>query len=169
MKHCNKCNKDKDEKEFGISSIYIDGLAKYCKECVREYSKRAYEIKKQKEIDETKKRKNRWGGLIHTKEIYTEEELNKRKLIGKKRRLKAKYNLTLDEYNDLCRKQNNSCAICGTSFEKEQYNCVDHSHETGVIRGLLCLRCNWLLGHVKDQIVIFEKAIEYLKYWEKIA
>lgn len=40
---------------------------------------------------------------------------------------------------------------------------VDHDHETGLIRGLLCHHCNTLLGHAKDSVDVLEAAIVYLK------
>lgn len=84
--------------------------------------------------------------------------------------LKKKYNITLEEYNDILKKQNNVCLIC----EKEESNkkkktnsviklAVDHCHKTGKIRGLLCTSCNTGLGNFKDDILLLDKALNYLK------
>lgn len=60
--------------------------------------------------------------------------------------------------------QNNCCAICGKSeYEERKRLALDHNHETGVIRGLLCGRCNRLIGFAEDSPDILQSAINYLK------
>lgn len=79
--------------------------------------------------------------------------------------LKARYNISIEQYNILLEVQNNRCAICGIPGS-ENYSkklCVDHDHKTGKVRGLLCQRCNWLLGRSCDNINVFKSAIAYLK------
>ena len=64
--------------------------------------------------------------------------------------------------------QNGKCAICGYEFLKgKPQNChIDHNHTTGKIRGLLCAKCNLLLGCANDNIPTLYKAIDYLKQIE---
>lgn len=69
------------------------------------------------------------------------------------------YNLSPEAYEVLLVKQNRKCAICECSFRL----CVDHNHQTGFIRGLLCRRCNMMLGHLNDDVTKLERAIKYLK------
>lgn len=75
--------------------------------------------------------------------------------------LKTKYNLSLLEYDNLLKVQNNSCAIClrpstpGTNFH------VDHCHKTNRIRGLLCHQCNWYLGLVDAEPDILRRLFMY--------
>ena len=76
---------------------------------------------------------------------------------------KTKYGLTEEEYKKLFISQNNKCAICGCKFTNENKGFVDHSHINGKVRGLLCTKCNTLLGMAQDNIDILEKAIQYLK------
>ncbi len=71
------------------------------------------------------------------------------------------YDLSLEEFNQLLEKQNNSCGICGKSFE-EYRNYIDHDHVTGKVRGLLCSGCNTGLGKFGDNIEGLMKAIYYL-------
>lgn len=75
------------------------------------------------------------------------------------------YGLTKDHFYDMLFKQNNKCGICRKEFKKEvPFNpCVDHIHETGVIRGLLCGKCNRALGLLKDNPEIIIQAIKWLK------
>ena len=57
-------------------------------------------------------------------------------------------------------KQEGKCAICGSKDEK--HLCVDHSHENGKIRKLLCENCNKGLGYFRDNPLVLENAINYL-------
>ena len=87
--------------------------------------------------------------------------------------LKIKYGLTVDDFTAMIEEQKNSCAICGFEFKtkdglyggyKERWSkpCVDHCHDSGNIRGLLCFTCNIGLGHFKDSPKILQSAIDYL-------
>lgn len=75
-----------------------------------------------------------------------------------------KYNLTIEQYDAIVKKQNNLCAICeGNNFGKHDKLFVDHDHFTKKVRGLLCINCNTLLGNAKDSPQILERAIRYLE------
>lgn len=76
----------------------------------------------------------------------------------------AKYGLTEIAYEELLEKQGGVCAICRRSPESQKRRfCVDHDHVTGAVRGILCYRCNFILGHSKERVDILYKAIAYLK------
>jgi hypothetical protein len=77
------------------------------------------------------------------------------------RRLKYLYNLTETDYNDLLLKQNSQCAICGKVNSGFTLN-VDHNHITKEIRGLLCRKCNFMIGLAGDDREILIRAAEYL-------
>lgn len=66
-------------------------------------------------------------------------------------------------YEELLKKQNNVCAICGEECAARTRLSIDHDHKTGAIRGLLCMSCNLGIGKFHDDIVKLEKAILYLK------
>jgi len=89
---------------------------------------------------------------------------------GKENYLKKKYNLTIEEYDKMVKKQNNKCAICGnceTTKRNRKTNVlvVDHNHKTGKVRGLLCRDCNLTLGHLNEDIFILKNCIKYLEKW----
>lgn len=97
------------------------------------------------------------------KEAHPEET----KLADKKSQIKRKYGLTWDMYQEWIKRQNNKCAICLRNFiQIKQTPHIDHDHKSKKIRGLLCATCNSALGHLKDDIVLFERAIEYLKRFQ---
>jgi hypothetical protein len=85
------------------------------------------------------------------------------------RHLRNKYNgLTVTEYREQIKLQDNRCAICLLKNPKGPKNRirfldVDHCHITGINRGILCFNCNQLLERAQDSITILENAIFYLK------
>jgi len=87
-----------------------------------------------------------WNGKKHYQHCSREHML----LHNRDKHLTRAYGITLDKYNVILAKQGGCCAICRTddpgrgsrgSFP------VDHDHETGETRGLLCMHCNRGLGH----------------------
>jgi len=78
--------------------------------------------------------------------------------------LKALYGLTVEQYNEIFDQQRGECAICGKhQTELTKGLAVDHNHETGKVRGLLCSYCNTAIGSFKESIGTMKKAIEYIK------
>jgi hypothetical protein len=82
--------------------------------------------------------------------------------------LKTQYGMTPEEYAVLLDVQDGVCAICRrpemTIREgRVQPLSVDHDHATGVVRGLLCLRCNHGLGQFGDDVARLTSAIAYLQ------
>lgn len=65
---------------------------------------------------------------------------------------------TIQDYNNLLEKQKGRCAIC----LKEIISHIDHNHETGEVRGLLCHNCNVGIGKFNDSIELLNNAIVYL-------
>jgi hypothetical protein len=80
------------------------------------------------------------------------------------------YGLTADGYQALLAAQDHRCAICGAGSGwrhrqsgKPKRLAVDHCHETGKIRGLLCDACNTAIGKLNHDPNLLRKAIEYLR------
>lgn len=89
-------------------------------------------------------------------------------LSSRKWELRKKYDLTLSQYKTMLASQNTKCAICGAlQFDLKYRLCVDHDHETGEVRQLLCKPCNLVIGNCKENVNILSKAIEYLRSYEK--
>lgn len=83
--------------------------------------------------------------------------------------VKCSYGVTQDEYYKLLKSQGNCCAICESHFpavnkgkKSVVHFFIDHDHETGIIRGLLCDDCNLALGRFKDSPELLRKAAHYL-------
>ena len=78
-----------------------------------------------------------------------------------------RYNLPVSDILKMHHEQGGRCAICGVHHselnDREHFNLfVDHDHETGIVRGLLCTHCNVGLGHFRDSPNLLAKAIAYL-------
>ena len=90
-------------------------------------------------------------------------------LSQRQRNLKCKFGVDLEWYEKQFKKQNYSCAICKsktnkTSGNREFWNfSVDHCHDSGKVRGILCNNCNRALGLFQDNPELLEKAAEYIK------
>lgn len=84
-------------------------------------------------------------------------------LYGKRRQLKM-YGLTLGQRDELFAKQGQRCAICKSADPGSTKGWhIDHCHDTGRVRGILCTHCNLMLGYAKDSETTLVAAIEYLQ------
>lgn len=106
----------------------------------------------------SEERRHRWRTDAH----YRQE--HKRK--GKARRLMRQYGLTLEQFRALESQQEGKCGICK---QKDKRMVIDHDHVTKEVRGLLCDRCNRLLGVARDESSRLWQAAQYLeaKAWQR--
>lgn len=83
------------------------------------------------------------------------------------RQLRENYRMTPEDFNVLWKSQAGQCAVCLVKMNprgrKPDAACVDHNHETGEIRGLLCRACNHGIGNLKDDPNVLEAAAVYLR------
>lgn len=158
-KTCTKCKKEvpATPKYFHRDNSSKSGLHSQCKECRNLWRKNNKEkYKKWREKNKEKIRENQRKYYRNDKKKYREN------------RIKNLFGITLKDYNEMLKKQNGRCAICGTKkVGRNQYNNrslgIDHDHKTGKIRGLLCNNCNTTLGFLKDNPLILIKAVKYLQ------
>ena len=81
---------------------------------------------------------------------------------NRNRSLVKLYGIDSDAYDALLISQNSTCSICGGTSGKRMLS-VDHNHDTGVIRGLLCDNCNQGIGKFQDNPELLELAANYLR------
>ena len=77
-----------------------------------------------------------------------------------------KYGLTEETFTELLNSQGGCCAICGQPDPRMKNSSrlyVDHCHETGLVRGLLCRACNTMLGSAKDMATVLRAGADYLE------
>lgn len=133
MKTCSRCEVEKSLSEYHIDKRYGKPRS-YCKDCQKEMG-RKWRINNAEKVREA----NRRYALTH--------------------KLKNKYNLTENEYRLAVDKAAGKCQIC--RMERKLF--IDHCHETGKFRGLICSQCNSALGMMEDSIDRLRAAQEYLQ------
>lgn len=85
---------------------------------------------------------------------------------------RKKNGFSIELYDQRLAAQDGKCAICCvelTTGLREQSASADHCHATNTPRGILCKRCNWMIGHAKDNPETLRKAAEYLEMWKRTA
>lgn len=132
------------------------------KEHIKEHAKNYYENNKEARAENFRK----WYFDNHKYAVernkkWADENPERIKKYDLTKTLK-RYGLTIERYNQLLETQKEKCAIClGISKIGRKLN-IDHNHKTGEVRGLLCDKCNFALGHFKDNKEYLLRAIDYL-------
>lgn len=88
---------------------------------------------------------------------------------SKNQELRKRYGITLDDYNEKLRSQEGRCASCYLEFDMKDCRNkpqVDHCHETGAFRGILCRTCNIVQGFLCKRAETIDHVLEYLKKHE---
>lgn len=133
---CTHCRTTLPIGDFHKEKRGADGFQRWCKVCSNEYRRTAYATRPAWRV-RCKRDRHRYYSKNPAKVIQRTRE----------NEIKRKYGLTWDEYQALLILQDNRCALCSTETPGGQGSWhVDHNHETGDIRGLLCHRCNTSLG-----------------------
>lgn len=143
MKNCPKCKRLLSEDHFHRDGKRSDGMQLWCKEC----------------------------GLADKKYRYWHGRKDAVQRSARSTSLK-KYGLSLQAYDDMFKRQNGVCLICGEP-ETQRSNPrgkvdslrVDHCHKTRKVRGLLCSRCNFGIAQFHDDPVRLMRAAGYLEGW----
>lgn len=156
-------NKDKISKQKKL--YYLQN-----KEKIKSDRKNYYESNKEEVKERVMKYHYKNSDTIKDyKKKYKED--NKSKL--KDKQLREKFNITLDDYIKMLDEQNGCCKICknpetakNVKYGNTMMLAVDHNHQTGKVRGLLCSRCNPALGAFNDSIETLKLAIKYLEEYE---
>jgi hypothetical protein len=178
-----KSEEEKVRDRIANTKYYLknkDKVRKQQKEYHKDYYQKVKDKKKQYHIDNFKRiQKYKKQYFIDNKEKFNQLYImginshsgeykrdwynrNRNKILNSLR-FKA-YQITEEEYYNILEKQNYKCAICGKDqLEFKTSLCVDHDHNTGKIRGLLCKNCNLILGNAKDDISTLINAAKYLE------
>lgn len=110
---------------------------------------------------EEKKRRSDYKKSEKGKEANKKyKQSDKGKITELKSHLKRRYGLTIEEFNLMLINQNNNCKLCNEPLVKNSV--IDHCHDTLNVRGVIHQKCNMLIGLVNDDIIMLQKAINYL-------
>lgn len=133
MKRCNGCKEALPLGDFANMSASPDGKQYKCKRCVR-----AYKIKWEAENIDRLRIQRRNGDI-------------------------RRYGIEPEDYDRMLAEQGGLCAGCLKPEPTPGHSLhIDHCHESGRVRGLLCGRCNRALGMVADDVVVLKRLIDYL-------
>lgn len=157
-KRCGRCGTEKSLDEFGNDRSRTDGKFPYCKVCNNEASR---EWKRQHRARSPEEAEERRLAANERARIMREHDLNRHD-----KQLLKRYGADLGTFDLLMVLQNGRCAICGAlpgEVDGARRLHLDHNHETGKIRGLLCMLCNQGLGRFRDDVSLLQAAIDYLQ------
>ena len=136
MKKCTKCGEVKPLDSFSTEKRAKDGRRSACKTCLNISASKYYKDKDY---------------------VYSAEY--------RRRKTLACYGITPEDFNDMLEEQDNRCKICNIEERhaaKGRFH-VDHCHDTGKVRGLLCSKCNQGLGMFNDNSQFLREAATYLE------
>ena len=182
QKRCPDCGQLQPTAAFGRNRRNSDGLASYCKPCFR-LRTNAYYVKKRAAMGREVRHRVQTPGAkrcASCSEVKPVTEFHRarsqsggyncycktcRKALGAEAHLRRAYGMTNAEFKAMVDAQGGLCAIC---VERPAVH-VDHDHETGQVRGVLCFPCNAALGQFRDRIDLLARAASYLETttWQK--
>jgi hypothetical protein len=143
FKRCPGCDAKKSPSEFNRDRSKPDGLNAYCKLCHRAKARRWHEANRER-------RCARMRAYHHSTYDYERT---------RDRTLRYRYGIGQEDYDRMYAQQKGRCALCNVKRKKLH---VDHEHESGKVRGLLCNACNSALNYIAHRPEWAPLAIEYL-------
>lgn len=146
MLTCPKCNQSKDVSEFYPSVLKT--AYKQCKKCSNTQSREWAA-------------NNRDAERARVRKYHAEnrERLNE---YARWQRFQRKYGVSKDQYVVMLASQEHQCKICDRPLINQGRVCIDHSHKTNKVRGILCDRCNRGIGLLQDNPTVLNKAAQYI-------
>lgn len=145
MKRCARCKQQRPSEDFGKNARYRDGLQSYCRGCMKAYH-RGWRPKNRTKLKEKQNARRALDPGLMRNRVWASH-------------LKKHYGMTPDEYDAMRDAQDGLCFICQREAELLY---VDHDHDTGAVRKLLCPRCNTGLGLFGDDPEALLAAADYL-------
>ena len=145
FKVCTKCKKKRRRSSFHLQRIGLHGWEyrrSICKRCALALSK-------------AWRKANPDQSEVHRKRAHARN--------NHRGHLKANFGLTPEEFERLHATSDGICPICKKPEQRKRRLSLDHDHATGRLRGLICWKCNLLLGHVNDSPELLEAAAKYLR------
>lgn len=157
LRACNMCNVVKPIEDFYINQWY-------CRVCSTAQATAYKKAHPEWNREQAKLYRDRYP---EKKQEQTKAWRSHNPEYRRKYTLKTVYNLTPEQVEKMLAEQGSVCAVCGTDKPGGPRTAktwtVDHDHETGRVRGLLCTRCNRALGLLRDDPMVLRAAIAYLE------
>lgn len=170
LKWCRRCDQVRSVDDFPVHSKLPDGRQTYCRDCFaaiyRERRRAAGLLSRPRDVPEGHKFCRgcaqykplvEFGGRTGRSSNRTFQCNDCMRARDRERHL-ATYGMSVEAVERLLASQGGTCAICRVAPAVH----VDHDHETGVVRGMLCFRCNAALGQFDDAPATLRRAARYL-------
>lgn len=161
-KKCSRCKKVKTLQFFSFKNSKKRTHKNTCKACDSLYNSLSSKEKLKHYYEANR------DEMLQKKRIYTAAIKEKKRIYD----ILKKYNLTLEKYRNFLRAQNSKCLGCGAvdgqiNYGRGRHLVVDHCHESGEVRGLLCSRCNLILGMAKENPQVLMRLRDYyINYYD---
>ncbi|WP_338703524.1 endonuclease VII domain-containing protein [Streptomyces sp. Q6] len=173
MKRCSACQECLPVSAFAANRVRPDGLQTNCRDCAAEYCKRRQAamgktVREKVDVPEGHKHCRTCGEIKPHSEWHRNSTASgglptrcttRRAIRGRQGHLKRHYDLTEADRDEMIASQVGVCVIC----RKAPAVHVDHCHETGRVRGVLCFNCNSAIGKLGDDPGAVRRAADYLE------
>jgi hypothetical protein len=157
LKKCSICLQEKTVDMFSKSGQkWANGLMSKCKQCHSDKRKRGNltieEVQRLREESRIDYKQSKQRHVRYAVDNYT----------------KKMYGISLSRKAELIKQQKESCTICGTTDPKHKNGWqIDHDHETGKVRGIVCHACNLTLGSSKEDIHRLQRCLAYIRFHKR--
>lgn len=141
---CYKCGKNLPLSEYHKNSAAKYGLDGKCKECTTQLK----------------------AGFLEKNPTYFKDYHQRNKNRRNAQQRFRNYGLTDEQYKHIFIMQGERCAICWSKDHNSRNWHVDHDHQTGKVRGILCHDCNHMLGGARDNPTALARGVQYLQKTE---
>lgn len=177
MKRCTDCDRVKPSEEFGLNRQRPDGLSFYCRECNRRRAMEHYRRRRRASGHQLRHDRgpapeghrfcsgcqrflpiSDWFANRGSKTGLSSYCKACMRAKGAESYLKRRYGLSTSERQQVYASQGGLCVICRDAPAAH----VDHDHNTGHVRGLLCFNCHAGLGQFKDSTDLLAATADYL-------
>lgn len=161
-KRCRKCGQAKTLSEFYRSAGMKDGHRHDCKPCNLTAKRARYAADPAPHVERTKRWQERnLERYRKSQRAYKEANRERIQRQNREAHLLKQYGITIRDFELFVQAQSGRCLIC--QREEGESLHVDHDHETGAVRGLLCGKCNKAIGLLDEDPALFRAAERYLR------
>jgi hypothetical protein len=170
MKICTHCRRQRSREDFPKHRQAKDGLGSWCKTCKAEDKKRY----RAKNLDSIRRKQSEYGKRRRQDPDFRMKASDRMRAWREKNVEKVReanilrYGISLADYKRMFVSQHGKCLACSRVIvdfgggRKPERAHIDHDHRTGMVRGLLCMQCNMILGAVNDSTEVLANLIVYL-------
>lgn len=162
------CRNCKSSVHVRLVELYGTSGKKECSSCKRilQWDQFSYRVQDGKRYLRSKCKEcssRAWGKWVDLHPEYKDKKLESDRKCHEDYKKYHRHGITKNQYELMLEAQNGVCAICCKPPKPTQSLVVDHNHETGDVRGLLCRNCNRGIGLLGDSIITLENSLNYLK------